>query len=35
MRITPSILSCDPAEFRPAVRAMVAAGVDGIHFDVM
>jgi hypothetical protein len=35
MRITPSILSCDPAEFRPAVRDMVAAGVDGIHFDVM
>jgi ribulose-phosphate 3-epimerase len=35
VRIAPSILSCDPAAFRPAVEEMVAAGVDAIHFDVM
>jgi ribulose-phosphate 3-epimerase len=34
-RITPSILSCDPSQFRPAVEQMIAGGCDGIHFDVM
>lgn len=34
-RITPSILSCDPAQFRPAVEQMISGGCDGIHFDVM
>ncbi|MBX3097034.1 MAG: ribulose-phosphate 3-epimerase [Fimbriimonadaceae bacterium] len=34
-RITPSILSCDPSQFRTAVEEMIAGGCDGIHFDVM
>lgn len=33
--IAPSILSCDPAEFRPAVRQMLEGGCDWLHFDVM
>lgn len=33
--ITPSILSCDPADFATPVREMAEAGVDWIHFDVM
>lgn len=35
MRICPSILSCDPADFASPVREMEAAGVDWIHLDVM
>lgn len=34
-KFAPSILSCDPAEFRPAVQQMADAGADWIHFDVM
>ena len=34
-QISPSILSCDPAEFRPAVQQMLDAGCDWLHFDVM
>lgn len=34
-QISPSILSCDPAEFRPAVKQMLDAGCDWLHFDVM
>lgn len=33
--LTPSILSCDPSQFRPAVRELIEAGVEWIHFDVM
>lgn len=33
--LTPSILSCDPSEFKPAVRELMDAEVDWIHFDVM
>lgn len=33
--ISPSILSCDPAEFKPAVKQMLDAGCDWLHFDVM
>lgn len=35
IQIAPSILSCDPSLFRPAVVEMIKAGVDWIHFDVM
>ncbi len=31
----PSILSCDPAEYRPAVKEILDAGSDWLHFDVM
>ncbi|HXH61711.1 MAG TPA: ribulose-phosphate 3-epimerase [Fimbriimonadaceae bacterium] len=31
----PSILSCDPAEFRPAVKQILDTGCDWLHFDVM
>lgn len=31
----PSILSCDPSQFRPAVKEMLDAGCDWLHFDVM
>lgn len=34
-QLTPSILSCDPSQFRPAVKEIMDAGVDWIHFDVM
>lgn len=33
--IAPSILSCDPAEYRPSVKQMLEAGCDWLHFDVM
>lgn len=33
--LAPSILSCDPSQFRPAVEAMMRGGADWIHFDVM
>ena len=33
--IAPSILSCDPSQFRPAVKQMLDAGCDWLHFDVM
>ena len=33
--LAPSILSCDPSQFRPAVQEMMEAGVEWIHFDVM
>lgn len=33
--IAPSILSCDPAEFKPAVKQMLDASCDWLHFDVM
>ncbi|MCH7904697.1 MAG: ribulose-phosphate 3-epimerase [Armatimonadetes bacterium] len=33
--IAPSILSSNPGEYRLAVREMIAAGCDWIHFDVM
>jgi ribulose-phosphate 3-epimerase len=32
---SPSILSCDPSQFRPAVKEMLDAGCDWLHFDVM
>lgn len=35
VQIAPSILSCDPADFKSPVTAMHAAGVDWIHLDVM
>lgn len=35
LRICPSILSCDPADFASPVREMEAAGVEWIHLDVM
>lgn len=35
LKLAPSILSCDPAEVRPAVQEMVDGGADWIHFDVM
>lgn len=33
--LAPSILSCDPSQFRPSVDAMMRGGADWIHFDVM
>ena len=33
--ISPSILSCDHSQFRPAVKQMLDAGCDWLHFDVM
>lgn len=33
--IAPSILSCDPSDFRNPVAEMISAGADWIHFDVM
>ena len=33
--LAPSILSCDPADFRSPVKEMALAGADWIHFDVM
>lgn len=35
MRICPSILSCDPADYASPVAAMASAGADWIHLDVM
>lgn len=35
VKICPSILSCDPAEFLNPVMKMEAAGADWIHLDVM
>lgn len=35
IRLCPSILSCNPGAFIPAVREMADAGVDWIHLDVM
>ncbi|HMS55527.1 MAG TPA: ribulose-phosphate 3-epimerase [Fimbriimonadaceae bacterium] len=35
IQLAPSILSCDPSQFRPSVAEMMEAGVDWIHFDVM
>lgn len=34
-KLAPSILSCDPANFREPVIEMAVAGADWIHFDVM
>ncbi len=33
--LCPSILSCDPADYKTPVQAMVAAGAHCIHLDVM
>lgn len=33
--IAPSILSCDPSQFRPSVKEMLDGGCDWLHFDVM
>jgi len=33
--IAPSILSCDPSDFRTPVATMMGCGADWIHFDVM
>lgn len=33
--LTPSILSCDPADFGTPVKQMMEAGADWIHLDVM
>ena len=33
--IAPSILSCDPSDFRTPVATMMNCGADWIHFDVM
>lgn len=33
--LAPSILSCDPSDFRTPVDQMMRAGADWIHFDVM
>lgn len=34
-QLAPSILSCDPSQYSPAVAQLIAARVDWIHFDVM
>lgn len=34
-RLAPSILSCDPSNYRDPVQRMMDAGADWIHFDVM
>ncbi|MBS1712848.1 MAG: ribulose-phosphate 3-epimerase [Armatimonadetes bacterium] len=34
-KIAPSILSCDPSDFRRPVKEMIDGGADWIHFDVM
>lgn len=31
----PSILSCDPSQYRPAVKEILDAGSEWLHFDVM
>lgn len=33
--IAPSILSCDPSQYRASVKQMLDAGCDWLHFDVM
>lgn len=33
--IAPSILSCDPADYRGCAKAILDAGCDWLHFDVM
>lgn len=35
LELAPSILSCDPGRYREAVRELIEAGADRIHFDVM
>ncbi|MES1227813.1 MAG: ribulose-phosphate 3-epimerase [Armatimonadota bacterium] len=35
IEFAPSILSCDPADFRTPVQEMMMAGADWIHLDVM
>lgn len=35
LELAPSILSCDPGRYRDAVRELIEAGADRIHFDVM
>lgn len=34
-KIAPSILSCDPSDYRSPVHEMIESGADWIHFDVM
>lgn len=34
-QIAPSILSCDPSDFKSPVAKMIEGGADWIHFDVM
>jgi len=35
LQLAPSILSCDPSQFRPSVKQMLDGGCDWLHFDVM